>query len=275
VIGPYRRAVQTGAFAFMFIVPALNVYEIFSVTGTFYAIKIGGLEIADPSVILQSVFAVGRFSAPLLSASIFPVLFALLFGRAWCGWICPYHLVSDAACWLRRSVRGRALKERELHDVSAQTRPFTANVSRFAFLTLGISLAGILGLPVLNYVSAPGILSTEAMILVKEHTLSVEATFILTILFIEMVYAPRFWCRMFCPTGALLSLFRNRFTVGVRNRPKGASTPCCREDSCSAACPMGLAPFREAADLLCTNCGRCIDSCAHNRLSFTGFGGFA
>ena len=32
-------------------------------------------------------------------------------------------------------------------------------------------------IPVLNYVSAPGILSTEAMILVRQHTLSVEFGF--------------------------------------------------------------------------------------------------
>lgn len=272
MIGPYRRAVQIGAFAFMFITPALNVYEIFSVTGTFYAIKIGGLEIADPSVILQSIFAVGRLTVPLLSAAVFPILFALLFGRVWCGWICPYHLVSDGARAVRRFVLSRVLRKPDPQDVSDHAPSFSANVSRFGFLIAGIAIAGILGIPLLNYVSAPGILSTESMILVKEHTLSVEILFILTILLVEMTYAPRFWCRMCCPTGAVVSLFRGRFTLGVQNRPKGGSTACCRENSCSMACPMGLAPFHEAGDLLCVNCGRCVDACGHGRLSFKGFG---
>jgi ferredoxin-type protein NapH len=256
----------------MFLVPILNVYEVFSVTGTFYAIKIGGLEIADPSVILQSVFAVGRLTIPLVGAAIFPVLLAFLFGRVWCGWLCPYHLISDVARSVRRFVLERALRIPDSKDVSCAVSSFSANAARFGFLTAGIAVAGILGLPVLNYAGAPGIVSTEAMILVKEHTLSVEMLFITAIFLVETVYAPRFWCRLFCPTGAVVSLFRARFTLGVRNTPKGAPTPCCRENSCSAVCPMGLAPFHEATNSLCINCGRCVDACPLGRLSFKGFG---
>ncbi len=159
---PYRRLIQATVFAVMFLVPVLNALEIYAVTGTFYAINIGGLGIADPSVILQAIFASRELTIPLLSAAIFPLLVALLFGRMWCGWMCPYHLLADACAWIRAKV-SRKIEPRPL--IVAES--FKANVCRFGFLILGTAAAGAIGIPVLNYVNAPGIVSTEAMILGK------------------------------------------------------------------------------------------------------------
>ncbi len=258
----------------MFLVPVLNLYEIYAVTGTLYAINFGGLGVADPSVILQAIFAAGHLTASLAAAAIFPLLLALLFGRIWCGWMCPYHLVADGAAWLRswfrRRVQGKSDSEPFLVPVS-----FRANMIRFGFLTAGTALAACIAIPVLNYVNAPGILSTEAMILVKERIVSIEFGFIAVITAIELFLFPRFWCRLFCPTGAVISLFRTPYTLRVKNRLKNLKAPCCKEAHCASACPMGLTPALEADNLLCTNCGRCIDACnAHQesgRLHFSAF----
>lgn len=271
---PYRRTTQWAVFALMFLVPVLNLYEIYAVTGTFYAINFGGLGIADPSVILQAVFAAGHLTASLAGAVVFPFLLALLFGRIWCGWMCPYHLLADGTAWLRAWFRAKFLRkpepERFLVPVS-----FRANMIRFGFLTLGTALAACIAIPVLNYVNAPGILSTEAMIFVKERSLSIEMAFIAALLGIELFLFPRFWCRLFCPSGAVISLFRTPYTLKVENTLKNLKGPCCKEAHCASACPMGLAPALEADNLLCTNCGRCIEACnAHQetgRLRFSGF----
>jgi ferredoxin-type protein NapH len=273
---PYRRASQFAVFLLMFAIPVLNLYEIYAVTGTFYAINIGGLGIADPSAILQSIFAAGQFAPPILFSVFFPVLFAYLFGRVWCGWMCPYHVISDGIAWLRAKVRGR-IRDSSEPEIPAFPIPFKANVVRFSFLLLGTAAAGIMGIPVLNYVNAPGILSTEAMILVRNLTVSVEIGFIAAVLLVELLFLPRFWCRLFCPTGAVVSLFRAPFTLRVVSGSKKQSSPCCMEETCSAACPMGLAPYREGRNLLCTNCARCIDACRGGKgtsmLRFRGFQG--
>lgn len=271
---PYRRTVQFAVFALMFLIPVLNLYEIYAVTGTFYAINIGGLGIADPSVILQAIFAAGDLTPPLLSAALFPVLLALLFGRIWCGWMCPYHLLADGTAWVRgwftTKVLGRPESQRFLVPLS-----FHANMSRFGFLALGTALAAAIAIPVLNYVNAPAILSTEAMILVKERTVSIEFGFIAVLLLIELLAFRRFWCRLFCPSGSVISLFRMPYTLKVENKLKNLKAPCCKEVACSEACPMGLAPALESDNLLCTNCGRCIEACsAHQgsgRLRFSAF----
>lgn len=263
---PFRRATQLTVFAAMFLIPVLNSYEIYAITGTFYAVNIGGLGIADPAVILQTIFASGEHTGPLLTAALFPIIMAFLFGRIWCGWMCPYHVLSDASAWLNKKLPWKAgSKSLNLRNA------FTANSMRYAFLIIGTALAGALSIPVLNYVNAPGIVSTEAMIFVKEHALSLEFAFIGTILALELLWFPRFWCRLFCPTGAVVSLFRTPFTLRVSSGTKKQKAPCCTGNLCSVACPMGLQAFRESDNLLCTNCGRCIDACRAGRLQFTGF----
>ncbi|MBI5249726.1 MAG: 4Fe-4S binding protein [Desulfomonile tiedjei] len=267
---PYRRAVQFAALFLVFFIPVLNLFEIYSITGTFYAINIGSLGIADPVVILQALFASGRLTVPLLGAALFPVIFALLFGRVWCGWICPYHLMADGAAVLRRFLRARLFRS-SFPEKLPVSGSFKANVVRFGFLMLGTVIAGAVSIPVLNYVHAPGIISTEGMIFVKERTVSPEVLFIVVVILLELTVLPRFWCRLFCPTGAFISLFRARFTLRIENSAKNPKAPCCTENHCSAACPMGLAPYREGNNLLCTNCTLCVDSCLSKRLRFGGF----
>ncbi len=271
---PYRRTIQLVVFAAMFAIPVLNLFEIYAITGTFYSLNVGGLAMADPSALLQTVFASGEFPSLLLASLWFPLLLALLLGRVWCGWMCPYHLLSDGVVRLRAAIRTRVLG-RPQPETRVVSSSFRANAVRFGFLLAGCFLAGAVGIPVLNYVNAPGILSTEAMLLVRERAVSVEFGFIVLLLAMELLLFPRFWCRLFCPTGACLSLLRTPYTLHIRSRTRNPTAACCRNNPCSEECPMFLAPFREGGDLLCTNCARCIDACDGRRekemLGFRGF----
>jgi ferredoxin-type protein NapH len=272
----YRKITQILVFVIMFLIPVLNLYEIYTLTGTFYAINIGRLGIADPAVIMQAVFASGTLTVPLAGAALFPLLAALLFGRIWCGWLCPYHFVADCAAWVRAKIRPKPAT-----DASTALLPvpgsFRANMFRFGFLIAGTAAAGAIGVPLLNYVNAPGILSTEAMILVKERAVSLEIAFIASLVLLELTVLPRFWCRLFCPTGAVISPVRTPYTLRVVNRMEKLRKPCCTAVACAEVCPMGLTPAIESTDLLCTNCGRCIDACracnGESRLHFSGFSG--
>lgn len=267
---PYRRTTQLLAFCLMFVVPILNIHEIYFITGTYYAINFGALGIADPSVILQAIFAAGEFTLPLLASIVFPAFMALLLGRIWCGWLCPFLFVSEGMDWLRNLV-GKSLLGKSRPTSILVGSSFLANVIRFSFLLLGTGVAGAIGIPVLNYINAPAIMSTEAMIIVKERTVSLELGFVLALLTVQFLLVPKIWCRFFCPTGCVVSLFRTPITMSVVSGSRNPSVPCCRETSCVQACPMGLTPYRESGNLLCVNCGKCIDLCAHGRLRFSGF----
>ncbi len=267
---PFRRGSQLFVFCLMFAVPVLNIYEVYVITGTFYAINFGGLGVADPSVILQAIFAAGALSVPLLVSVVFPFFVAILLGRVWCGWLCPYLLVSEGIDWLR-NVAGAKILKRPIKNSVVPQKAFNANFIRFSFLLTGTALAGAIGIPVLNYINAPGVMSTEAMILVKERTVSLESGFIVGLLVLQLILLPKIWCRAFCPTGAVLSLFRSSITMKVVSNSRNPSVACCKDASCVSVCPMGLEPYRESGNLLCVNCGKCIDSCKFERLGFSGF----
>jgi ferredoxin-type protein NapH len=264
-----RRAAQVFVFALMFLIPLANIHEIYAVTGTFYAVNILGLSIADPSAITQSIFAAAKVTIPLLFAALFPIILALLFGRIWCGWMCPYLLVSDLVARARQKFA--SIIGKSGNKGLPVGKSMKANLYRFGFLIMGTALAGAISVPALNYVNAPGILSTEAMILVKQGLFSVEIIFIAALMGLELTILPRFYCRLFCPTGSVVSLFRIRLTMRVANKGRISEAPCCRENFCSRVCPMGLEPFHEGDDLLCVNCGLCIAACKSNRLKFQGF----
>jgi ferredoxin-type protein NapH len=209
-----------------------------------------------------------------LGAALFSIFVALLFGRVWCGWMCPYHFVADGVAWIRAKA-GTRLLHKDARESFVVAGSFEANTWRYGFLILGTVAAGAIGIPVLNYVSAPGIMSTEAMIMVKERSVSLELGFIALLLLLELLVLPRFWCRLFCPTGAFLPVFRLPYTLRVGTNVPNPKSACCKGNYCTVACPMGLSAFREGNNLLCTNCGRCIDACAANggpgKLRFKGF----
>ncbi len=267
---PYRRILQSVVMASIFAVPVLNIYEIYSVTGTLYALNFGGLGVADPAVILQAVFAAGELTVPLLNAVLFPLFVAILFGRIWCGWFCPFLFLAEGADWLRNKIGFKWWPRVFGRGVWLQN-PLAANVARYVFLVGGTALAGAIAVPVLNYVNAPGILSTEAMIFVKERTVSIEFGFIVVLFVLQATVLPKMWCRLLCPTGAVISLFRSPISLRVISLARQTTGPCCRENTCTSVCPMGLAPFLDAGNLLCVNCGRCIESCRLGNLAFSGF----
>jgi len=254
----------------IFAVPVLNIYEVYTITGTLYALNFGGLGVADPAVILQAVFAAGELTVPLLSAVLFPLFVAFLFGRIWCGWFCPFLFLAEGADWLRNKIGSKYMPGIFGRGLLVKG-PLAANVTRYAFLLGGTALAGAVAVPVLNYVNAPGILSTEAMIFIKERTVSIEFVFIVMLFLLQLTVVPRMWCRLFCPTGAVISLVRSPFGFRVICRARQTGGPCCRENTCTSVCPMGLSPFREAGNLLCVNCGKCIESCPLGNLAFSGF----
>ncbi len=266
----YRRLMQLLVVVFIFAVPILNTYEVYVITGTLYALNFGGLGVADPAVILQAVFAASELTIPLFTTVLFPLFVALLFGRIWCGWFCPFLFLAEGVDWLRKKMGSKWLPGIFGCGLSVKN-PLAANVIRFGFLLGGTALAGAISVPVLNYVNAPGVLSTEAMIFVKERTVSIEIVFIIVLFILQLTILPKMWCRLFCPTGAVISFFKIPFGLRVVSRARDAKSPCCKQNTCTAVCPMGLSPFRDAGDLLCVNCGKCIESCPSGNLVFGGF----
>lgn len=249
-----RRTAQTATLIAIFVIPFMNVWELYFIKGTFYSMDIGDAAIADPLAVFQSVFASGTLNPYMIGSVVIPVVLMLFLGRIWCSWFCPYYLFSE---WIE--VLRRKLGLKDFRPDYVKTYPSKASKIRYIFLLAGILVMGVIGVPVLNLISAPGIISSQALVAVKFGYVTFELAIVLVILFFEFFFF-RYWCRFFCPTGTFLSLFRWKRGMTVRK----LRSKCSGCHSCIKSCPVIIDPMSEGESLHCNNCGDCIDACPDN-----------
>lgn len=250
-----RRTAQIATLIAIFVIPFLNVWELYFVKGTFYSIDIGDAAIADPLAVFQSMTASRMINIHMLASVIIPVLLMMLLGRVWCSWFCPYYLLTEWVEFIKKKL-GFKVRKPEY----TETYPSRASRFRFIFLLVGLLVMMVIGVPVLNLISAPGIISSQALVIVKFGYVTFELVIVLVILFLELFFY-RYWCRLFCPTGSFLSLFRSKRGMTVRK----VRSECSMCMSCVRVCPAVINPMTEGDSLSCHNCGDCIDACPDNK----------
>jgi ferredoxin-type protein NapH len=251
----FRRFFQIITFLMIFVIPYLNLKEINFIKGTFYSIDVGDVAMADPLAIFQAVISSKIINMYMIASILIPLLLMITLGRIWCSWFCPYYFMVEMLEKIRKLVGLKSLKPKYNKSIPSKT-----NIIRFTFLIIGIIVTGIAGIPLLNLISAPGVISSEALVVVKFHHFTFEIVFILVILVIEFLFVYKFWCRFFCPTGTFLSIFR--WKKGMKVIKKQPECTMCL--NCIKICPMALNPMEEGDNSLCNNCGDCIVACEKN-----------
>jgi len=233
---------------------------------------------------------------PLLAlASIF--IAAVLVGRAFCSWVCPFGFVQD--------ILGVMKKRHTM--VSPRTHNEMIQV-KYLVLAATLLISGVLALSILagigsGYREALGVFATApfnalspadtlfavipltvldaryAILPMLEGTFdagtifssiaSVSALFwarifILALTLILVLYIPRGWCRYLCPQGAFSALFMRFSFLGLRRDPVRCSRVGCRD--CVEACPMLVPildePWEKFTHPECIMCLQCVDACS-------------
>ena len=241
----------------------------------------------DPLVILSQTLASRTF---LISSSlaVSVILLALLFGRAWCGWLCPMGTVLDLIP-LRRKNRvkepqpvpesWRKVKYLLLFAILAAalltnlTLLFLDPITLF-FRALTISILPSLDI---SFTAVENALGSVPFLqeplyaldsLLRPAVLPVTPSaytyaFIYGALFLAIIglnhFAHRFWCRYLCPLGAFLGLISR--AALIRRQVTGDCQDC---NLCVRDCPVGTirADRGYASDPAeCTVCMDCLGSC--------------
>lgn len=219
----------------------------------------------DPHILLQSLLA---GMEPYLDAIIGTVIvvgfYLLVGGRAFCSWVCPVNLVTDAACCTRRVL-----------DIRTSTQ--ITRSTRYWMLGLTLILALVTGAIVWELVN-PVSLMFRGII----FGLGTAWVVLLGIFLFDVFVAKEGWCGRICPVGAFYSLIGDKSLARVVATDRDKCTDCM---DCFEVCPeeQVIRPALKGADqgigpvILsgnCTNCGRCIDVCAENVFNFgTRFSG--
>ena len=75
--------------------------------------------------------------------------------------------------------------------------------------------------------------------------------------FICIIFISRFYCRVFCPIGAIYGI-TNKFAL---YKPQCDKTKCVKCGKCSSVCPIELNVPNEIGNSECITCGDCIKVC--------------
>ncbi len=186
------------------------------------------------------------------------IVVTLVFGRVFCGWLCPFgtlQMLADKA--------GRLIFKNNRHKKIAALRVKTARVLHVTrwFWLLFLIVFFILGSNFLMSLTPFSLLSGETV-----NILRGVIPWALIAIIIANVFLSRLWCSSVCPTGILLS-FISKLRI-FRYRASDKCTQCGR---CQKACPTGSARGKPGAmEDGCITCGGCISVCPENAASFSG-----
>ena len=204
------------------------------------------------NIILNSGGVKERLASYLLLG--IPVIAAILFGRVFCGWVCPWGAVQN---FLYKKETGKKAKK---FDVG----PRLHNVLRYGKY---VSLVALIIATILTQTRVYE--SIDPFKALFNLQLVLIPTSILVVLMITSLFMGFPWCKYVCPLGAFLSLF-SRFTLfKVKIGDKCTNCKACHMVFCDykAIKPGEVKP--EINQLECTRCGECISRCPYNAMEFT------
>jgi len=214
------------------------------------------IPLADPYALIQMSVAGAVLGADvLMGAAIIALFYALIGGRAFCSWVCPVNMVTDAANALRRVLR---LNE-------AGQRVMISRNLRYWILGTSLILSAIFGLAAFEFISPIGILSRGLV-----FGLGFGAAVVLGVFLFDLFGMKNGFCGHLCPLGGFYSLI-GRFSL---IRVKHIQEKCTLCMKCTEICPEKpvLHMIGKRSEFVtmgeCSNCARCIEVCDDDALHF-------
>ena len=234
--------------------PGLNCYSCPGASG------------ACPMGALQNSLASSNKRLPYYMFGII-LLYGIIAGRWICSFLCPFGLVQE----LLHKIKTPKLKKGRISRIFSNLKYVILIV--FVFIFPLMYMFKSVPLPAFcKYICPAGTLEGAMGLLsnkVNESWFSMLGPlftwkFILLVSFLTgAIFIFRFFCRFFCPLGALYGLFNKISLVGIK-LDKSKCTNC---SICVNKCRMDI---HHVGDRECISCGECIDSCPTGAISWKG-----
>lgn len=198
-----------------------------------------------------SEFAIVFFSLMFLLFLV--AAMAMLYGRVYCGYLCPQMIFSEASVALQNRIQRFVNKHVSWNAKARNT------LSRFAFLLILAIASVVLAFVFISYFVEPHDLFRRLMSfdIRTAGGIAGATTTLLTLLDFALV-RQRF-CTTVCPYGYLQGMLGDANTLIVHFRDEKQECIQCKK--CVRECPMGIDIRNSPYQIECIHCGECIDAC--------------
>ena len=224
--------------------PGLNCY---SCPAAIFSCPIGAL---------QAVGGAANFNFSFYAAG-FILAFGVLFGRAICGFLCPFGLLQE----IFYKVPSRKFS---LWRPLIYAKYFLLIIFVLLMPVVVVNFAGIGAPTFCQYICPAGTLEAGLTLLAthEEFFSVLGEQFALKIFFLAVtifgsVFVYRFFCKIFCPLGAIYGLL-NRISFIRLQVDKSKCIGC---GKCKKICRMEVNPVRQVDCAECILCGECKNVC--------------
>jgi len=226
-------------------------------------------------ILLGTVFGPHDFyllAVALITGIVFIILFTVVFGRLFCGWVCPQTVFMEMVFrkidyW----VEGDHRQQRRLHESRWTGEKVLRKGTKYLIYA---ALSFIIGNTLLAWTIGTDQLWTIVTDPPSKHIGGLTAM----VVFSGVFYWIFSWfreqaCILVCPYGRLQGVLLDKNSIVIaydyrRGEPRGkmrrgverTEGDCIACDQCVEVCPTGI-DIRNGTQLECVNCTACIDAC--------------
>jgi cytochrome c oxidase accessory protein FixG len=211
----------------------------------------------------------------IISLLVFIILFTVVFGRLFCGWVCPQTIFMEMVFrrieyWIEGDYNAQKKLNREEWNFTKIWKKTLKHLIFYliAFLIANTFLAYLIGIE-------------ELKVLVTDGPIAHLSSFIALLIFSGVFYFIFAFfreqvCTIACPYGRLQGVLLDDKSIVVaydynRGEPRGKHNPlmdkaartsgdCIDCSSCVTVCPTNI-DIRNGTQLECINCTACMDAC--------------
>ncbi len=183
---------------------------------------------------------------------------AFLFKKGFCGWVCPVGFISEMLGNISDKIFKRRIKPPAWLDYFLRS---------LKYIILGFFLWAVVWsmtpAAIKSFIYTPYNVVTDILMMRFFTDITPFAFWVVVGLFVMSLVIRGFWCRYFCPYGALLGLLNLISPTRIRR----AESTCIDCSSCAEVCPafIRVDKVKEVVSDECIACMACVDICPVNK----------
>ncbi|MCD2422233.1 cytochrome c oxidase accessory protein CcoG [Niabella pedocola] len=212
------------------------------------------------------------FAVAMVLAIVFVALFTVIYGRVFCGWVCPQTVFMEFVFRkIEWWIEGTPSQQKKLNATPMSVQKFTKKaIKHLAFFMVSFLIAHTF----LSYILGVN----EVMALMRRPVsenmgLFAGLLFFTALFYFVFAFVRDIVCTTVCPYGRLQGVLFDKDTMQVsydynRGEPRGklakkeqqALGDCIDCKLCVHVCPTGI-DIRNGVQMECVGCTACIDAC--------------